>query len=62
MAVDAITDHLARVLIALHGDHAIAIAEKALEYARSGGFEEVIARWVSVIEAIKAAQAGNHLG
>jgi hypothetical protein len=55
MTVDAITDQLARELIAVHGDNALIVAEKALAYARSEGFEEAIARWLRIIDAIKAA-------
>jgi hypothetical protein len=50
---------LAHSLIAVHGDDAIGVAEKALANVRSLTMQAPTAQWLKVIEAIKTAQAGT---
>jgi hypothetical protein len=57
--MDATANQLARSLIAAHGDEALAIAERALANVRSLTMETNIAHWLTVIEAVKTAQAAN---
>jgi hypothetical protein len=51
--------HLARSLVAAHGENAVAIAERALDNVRSLTMQAPIAQWQMVIDVLKTAQIGE---